>query len=153
MFSKQGLVAEIHCRHSSAQYLSTTFSSILCSRLGTTDEYRTDLFLGIFLPLIMQVVPMWRINWFLCLWLLPVLLLCTIGYVWFHADIFLLWLHGLHLLCILLDAWDGWLPRCLVLCPPHIQIHQVRMRCLLKMKSSRVVPVFGATEKSKYRKG
>ena len=153
MFSKQGLVAEIHCRHSSAQYLSTTFGSILCSHLGTTVEYHTDLFWGIFLPLIMQVVPMWRINWFLCLWLLPVLLLCTIGYVWFHADIFLLWLHGLHLLCILLDAWDGWLPRCLVLCPPHIQIHQVRMRCLLKMKSSRVVPVFGATEKSKYRKG
>lgn len=81
--------------------------------------------LEFFLPLLIQVVPMRRINRFLCIWLLPVLLLCTIGYVWLHADILLLWLHGLHLLCILLDARDGGLPCRLVLCPPHIQIHQV----------------------------
>lgn len=72
-----------------------------------------------------QVIPVRRINWIFRVWLLSVLLLCTIGYVWLHADLFLLWLHGLHLLCILLDAWDGGLPCCLVLCPPHIQIHQV----------------------------
>lgn len=73
-----------------------------------------------------------RINRFLCLWVLPLLLLCTFGYVWLHADIFLLWLHGLHLLCILLDAWDGGFPCRLVLCPSHIQIHQVWVSCLLE---------------------
>ncbi|AQL08195.1 Transmembrane 9 superfamily member 4 [Zea mays] len=78
----------------------------------------TDLFM-------LQVIPMRRINWIFRIRLLPVLLLCAIGYVWLHADIFLLWLHGLHLLCILLDAWDGGLPCLLVLCPPHIQIYQV----------------------------
>jgi len=93
---------------------------------------------------VLQVIPMRRINWIFRVRLLPVLLLCAIRYVWLHADIFLLWLHGLHLLCILLDAWDGGLPCGLVLCPPHIQIYQVWVNCCWKMKSSRVVPVFGA---------
>ncbi|ONL95783.1 Transmembrane 9 superfamily protein member 1 [Zea mays] len=74
---------------------------------------------------ILQVIPLRRINWVFRVRLLPVLLLCAIRHVWLHADIFLLWLHGLHLLCILLDARDGGLPRRPVLCPPHIQINQV----------------------------
>ncbi|RRT48104.1 hypothetical protein B296_00022346 [Ensete ventricosum] len=66
-----------------------------------------------------------RINWPICIWILLLLLLCTLRHVRVYADIFLFWVHGLHLLRVLPNAWDGWLPCCFALCAPHISIHQV----------------------------
>lgn len=74
---------------------------------------------------VLQVFPLWWINWLVHLWLLPVLLLCTIRHVWFHANFVLLRLHGLHLLWLLSHARCCRFPCLAALCPPHIQVHQV----------------------------
>lgn len=78
----------------------------------------------------LQIIPMWWFNWIIYLCLLSVLLLCPLRYVWFHADLIFLWIHGLHMLWFLLDAWNCWIPCIIVLCPSHIPIHQVRVGIL-----------------------
>jgi len=45
----------------------------------------------------MEVGFMWRINWFVCVWILLLLLFGRSGYDWLHASIILLWIHGLHM--------------------------------------------------------
>lgn len=71
---------------------------------------------------------MWWINWPVYLCLLPILLLCPFGYVWLHANLVLLRLHGLHLLWLLSHARDGGFPCCFALCSPHLQVNQVWVR-------------------------
>lgn len=78
----------------------------------------------------LQIIPMRRFNWIIYLCLLSVLLLCTLRYVWIHADLIFLWLHGLHMLWFLLDAWNCWIPCSVVLCSSHIPIHKVRVGIL-----------------------
>lgn len=73
----------------------------------------------------LQVFPLWWINWLIHIWLLLVLLLCTIRYEWFHADIFLLWIHGLHLLWFFPHVWDCWFPSISFFCASHISDNQV----------------------------
>lgn len=74
---------------------------------------------------------MWWLDRFVYLWLLPVLLLCTLGYVGFHANLFLFRVHGLHLLWILSDARNCRLPRRPVLCSPHLPVDQMRVADLV----------------------
>nr|ABK21063.1 unknown [Picea sitchensis] len=66
---------------------------------------------------------MWRINWFVCVWILLLLLLCTIGYDWLHASVILLWIHGLHMLWLLPNAGNCWIPVFFTFCSPYIPIH------------------------------
>lgn len=73
----------------------------------------------------LQVFPLWWINWPIHIWLLFVLLLCTIRYEWFHADIVLLWIHGLHLLWFFPHAWKCRFPSISVFCASHISVNQV----------------------------
>lgn len=72
-----------------------------------------------------QIVPMRWINWFVYLWILLVLLPCPFRYVWVHANHFLLWIHGLHLLWLLSHAWNCRLSCGLTLCSSHIPVYQV----------------------------
>lgn len=74
---------------------------------------------------IVQGFPLWWINWVVHLWLLLILLLCTVGYERFHADFLLLWVHGLHLLRFLPHARDSRFPCFSVFCPSHISLNQV----------------------------
>ena len=74
-----------------------------------------------------QVFPMWWINRFIHLCLLLVLLLCAVEYVWFHANLVLLWVHGLHMLWFLSHAWDRRFSRCSVLRPSYLPLNQVRV--------------------------
>lgn len=78
----------------------------------------------------LQIIPMWWFNWLIYLCLLSVLLLCPLRYVWIHADLIFLWIHGLHMLWFLLNAWNCWIPSSVVLCSSHIPIHQVRVGIL-----------------------
>lgn len=74
-----------------------------------------------------EVVSLWRFNWSIYIWILLVLLPCSIRHVGLHADIFLLRVHGLHLLWFLPHAWYDWLPCRPLVCSPHLPIHQVRV--------------------------
>lgn len=74
-----------------------------------------------------QVIPVCGINRPVHLRLLLVLLLRTVRYVRFHANLFLLRLHGLHLLRFLSHAWGCWFPCIAFLCPSHIPLDQVRV--------------------------
>lgn len=99
--------------------------------LSTKFYYSFNLsFSGI---LIFQVFPLWWINWLVHLWLLLVLLLCTIRYEWFHADLLLLWIHGMHLLWFLSHAWYCWFPSITIFCSSYISLNQVRVRRKLGM--------------------
>jgi hypothetical protein len=72
-----------------------------------------------------QVFPLWWINWFVHLWVLHVFLPCKIRYVWFHANLFLFRLYGLHLLWFLPHAWNCRFPSFFNLCQTHIPFRQV----------------------------
>lgn len=74
-----------------------------------------------------QIFPLWWLNWSVHLWLLPVLLLCALGHVRFHANFILFRVHGLHLLWILSDARNGRLPCSPVFCSSHLPIDQMRV--------------------------
>ena len=74
-----------------------------------------------------QVIPVWGINGSVHLRLLLVLLLWTVRYVGFHANLFLLRIHGLHLLRFLSHARGRWFPCIAFLCPSHIPLNQVRV--------------------------
>ena len=75
--------------------------------------------------ILLQIFSMWWINWHLYLCLLPVLLLCTLRYVWVYANLIFLWLHGLHLLWFLPHAWNCRFPCSFTICASHLSIHQV----------------------------
>lgn len=68
---------------------------------------------------------MWRINWSVCVCLLLVLLPCSFRHVRIYADVLLLWLHGLHLLWLLPNAWYSGLPRRIAVCTSYLPIHQM----------------------------
>lgn len=73
--------------------------------------------------LYLQIIPMRWVDWFVYLRVLFILLLCEIRHVWFHANIFLFRLHGLHLLRVLPHAWDCWLPCRSSLRPSHFRLN------------------------------
>lgn len=95
-----------------------------------------------------QVISLWRFHWLVYLWVLPVLLLCTVRYVRLHADLFLLRVHGLCLLCFLPYAWSCWLSCFFVLCTPHISLHKVRVKIRLSVFSSSLNSMFPCVVKS-----
>lgn len=70
---------------------------------------------------------MWRINWCFYLWILCLLLFCTIRYDRLHANIFFLWLHDLHMLWFLPHARNSWFPCFFTVCPPYIPLNKVRV--------------------------
>ena len=115
--------------------LSVTVSKFICGHNGSQGAL-SDLIRGNFLVrgclnsvyfFCNQVFPLRRINWPFHLWLLLVLLPCTIRYVRFHANIVLLWVHGLHLLWFLSHAWGCRFPCIFILCSSHIPIYQMRV--------------------------
>jgi len=71
---------------------------------------------------------MWWIDRFVYLRILLILLLRTIRHVGFYANLVFLRIHGLHLLRILLNARNSWLPRSPPLCPSHLPVDQMRVR-------------------------
>lgn len=75
----------------------------------------------------MQVGPLWRLHRHIHTLLLCVLLSCKIRYVRFHADIILLWLHGLHLLWVLPHVGHCRFPGISAVCEAHISLHKVRV--------------------------
>lgn len=75
-----------------------------------------------------QIFPLWCINRLIYLRVLPLLLLCALRHVRVYADLVFLRLHGMHLLWLLPHAWDSWFSCCPPICPPHIWVHQVRVR-------------------------
>lgn len=74
-----------------------------------------------------QVFPLWWINGYIHICLLLVLLPRKIRYVWFHANLVLLRLHGLHMLWFLSHARDNRIPCISVLCPPYLPFNQMRV--------------------------
>jgi hypothetical protein len=51
--------------------------------------------------MVVEIIPMrWLIIWIIYLCLLSVLLLCIHRYVWIHADLIFLCIHGLHMLMV-----------------------------------------------------
>lgn len=73
----------------------------------------------------LQGFPLWWINRLVHLRVLLVLLLRTIRYEWFYADILLFWVHGMHLLWFLSHARDCWFPCISVFRPSHLSVNQV----------------------------
>ena len=70
---------------------------------------------------------MWRVYWCIHLWVLLILLFCTIRYDWLHANIIFLWVYGLHMLWFFPDAWNCWLPCLFTVCSPHISLNKMRV--------------------------
>lgn len=71
----------------------------------------------------------WWIYELVYLWLLSILLLCTIRHHRLHADLFIfLWLHGCCMACFFPNARNHCFPFCSLLCVPYLLFNQVRMR-------------------------
>jgi len=72
-----------------------------------------------------QVFSLWRINWLIYICLLLLLLLRTHRYVWFHANLLHIWVHGLHLFWLLPYAGHCRLSCSFAFCPACIWFNQV----------------------------
>ena len=102
-------------------------------------ENRSILWFQLTSYLLWQVLPVWWFHRVIYLWLLLILLLCTLRYVRFHANIIFLRLYGLHLLWVLSHAWNRRFSRCTLLCSPYISINQMRVD---NVANSMLAPVF-----------
>ena len=77
---------------------------------------------------VLQVCALWRLNWRVHPSVLLRLLPQKIIHVRIHADVILLWLHGLRQLWVLPHAGDSGVSSFLALCPAYLSLHQVRLR-------------------------
>lgn len=84
------------------------------------------------LLVLMQGFRLWWFNRSIPIHVLLVLLLHLVRYIRLHANIFLLWLHGLHLLRFLPHGWHYRFPGIIDLCSSHLPFNQVWMVCVHK---------------------